>query len=472
MPAQRQLDAADVMFVAGETPAHYQHIALLIELRGVGRRRPDLSRIRAQCIARLAAVPKLRWKLQEVPFGMDRPYWIDDPDFRCERHVHAIAVPHPGDARELAMLVAQLYCHPLDRDRPLWGLWIIEGLQDRRVALLLEFHHCLMDGVGALKLLGQLCDGGPTDAAAPPVRDAAGVSTASGAAGRSLRAVMNLARMPGSVSRAVYNAVLPRVMEQLDPASTGHTNTAAPTVYFNGELSRDRAFVFGALPLGELKRLKARFGVTLNDLLLALVASAVREALLARGELPEEPLRATIPVSIRHGEDADFSNRVTNITATLATHLDDPLARLRAISEDCSHAKDRAQDGSPGMIELFQALPPLLIGGMMASLPAERAPQILGSNLVVSNVRGTTEPMHIAGARLAHMYPMSILTAAMGINVTCASLGDTLDVGITVDPRMVSEPWALLAGIEAALAHYARIGAAAGGPKSARRRTK
>jgi WS/DGAT/MGAT family acyltransferase len=327
-----------------------------------------------------------------------------------------------------------------------------------------------MDGVGALKLLDYLCDGGDARGDEPASPDAGTAGAPPGAATSSMRAVMNLARMPGSVSRAVYAALLPRIMEQLNPERSAHASVAAPSVSFNGELSRDRAFVFGALPLAPLKRLKAHFDVTLNDLVLALVSDAVRNMLLQQGELPAESLRATIPVSLRHGAEADYSNRVTNITVTLATHLEDPLARLRAISEDCRAAKATAHGGSSGVIELFQALPPLLIGGMMSSLPAGRAPQILGSNLVVSNVRGSSAPMHIAGARIEHMYPMSILTAGMGINVTCASHERSLDIGVTVDPRLVGQPWSLIAGLEAALAEYARIRATGPGRKSARAR--
>jgi WS/DGAT/MGAT family acyltransferase len=465
VPTPRQLDGADAMFVAGETPTHYQHVALLMQLRGAGRRRPDLERVRAQCIERLGQVPRLRWKLHEVPLGIDRPYWVDDPAFSFDHHVHRISLPRPGGALELAELVGHLYSHALDRSRPLWALWLIGGLQRNRIALLFEFHHCLMDGSGAMKLLDSLCDGAGPHAGKAPADDADAAGAPPDVAATSIRAALHLAQVPGSVTRAVYGALRPRLREQPGTGDGATAGAAAPTVSFNGELGQDRSFAFGEMPLAKLQRIKQAFGVTLNDLVLALASGAIRDMLLRHGELPGESLRATIPVSLREQGDVDYGNRVTNATVTLATHLEDPLARLHAIHADCSAAKAAAHGGSSGVIELFHALPPLLVGGVMGALPAERAPQILGSNLVVSNVRGAATPMHIAGARIEHIHPMSILTAGMGINITCASHEATLDVGITVDPRRVPDPWTLVADLEAALAEYARAAVA-------RRRTR
>jgi diacylglycerol O-acyltransferase len=157
---------------------------------------------------------------------------------------------------------------------------------------------------------------------------------------------------------------------------------------------------------------------------------------------------------LRLAEDAQLSNKVTNTTITLATHLKDPVARLQAINQESEQAKAQAHDGAIGVVELFQMMPPILISTMMESLPAEQAPQILGGNLIVSNVHGSPVPMYIAGARMENMYPMSILTAGMGVNFTCVSYLDSMDFGIIVDPDLMPHYETISSRLEGALIEY------------------
>ena len=180
----------------------------------------------------------------------------------------------------------------------------------------------------------------------------------------------------------------------------------------------------------------------------------MRDYLKTREELPRDSLRTNIPVSLRTSGDEQLSNRVTSATITLATDLEDPVARLQAIHEESEQAKARAHSGAPGIVELFQIMPPIMVSKLMDSLPADQAPQMLGANLVVSNVRGSAETMYIGGARIENLYPMSILTAGMGINFTCISYGRTMDFGVVVEPDLVADWEALADGLEATLGNY------------------
>ena len=214
--------------------------------------------------------------------------------------------------------------------------------------------------------------------------------------------------------------------------------------------------------------------MTVNDVILTLVSTSLRNYLDSRDELPELSLRTGIPVSLRTEEDDDFSNRVTQVPVTLATNIDDPVERLMAIHSECEDAKELARGGETGTIEFMQILPPLLVAAMMVATSPRQTTQLIGSNLIVSNVRGSDQPMYIAGARMETMYPMSIITSGLGLNFTCVSYNQHVDVGITIEPHLVPEPWSIIDGLEQALHEYLRLArkAARSGRASRRRATK
>jgi WS/DGAT/MGAT family acyltransferase len=199
--------------------------------------------------------------------------------------------------------------------------------------------------------------------------------------------------------------------------------------------------------------------------LLALVSTSLRDYMMAQDELPPLPLRTGIPVSLRTDEDAEISNRVTQVSVTLATDIADPLKRLRAISEDCDQAKQLAHGGGKGFVELMQTMPPLMVTAMMEATTPEQASQMMNSNLIISNVRSSNKPMYIAGARLETMYPMSIITPGMAVNFTCVSYSEQVDIGVTIEPQLVPEPWAIIDGLHRAIKEYKGLI-----PKPARRR--
>ena len=457
MASVRQLGKDDILFVAGETAEVYHHTAGLVVLDTSDC--PDFSfeYLRERVIERISDVPHFRWRLHEVPLALDMPYWVETENFCYEDHFKRIAVPSPGDREALSEVVAHLYSRHLDRSKPLWEFWFIEGLAGGKFAILQKLHHCMMDGQGASKLGELLCDFEP-NAKPRPVGD----SIRNARAGEipdwlqmSTTTALHLARFPGALSRQVFSMVSPRIMEKLGvKKSSGRRRSETPVSRFNGDVGADRGFVFGSLSLPDIKSVRKAFDVSVNDVLLALVSTTLRNYLLDRGELPELSLRTGIPISLRTDEDDAISNRVTQASVTLATNLADPVARLKAIHADCEEAKTVVRGGSGGFIEMIQALPPWMVTAMMGVSSPEQASQMLGSNLIVSNVRGSDRPMYVAGARLDTMYPMSIITPGMGINFTCVSYVDQVDVGVAIEPQLVPDPWHIIDGLQRALDQY------------------
>jgi WS/DGAT/MGAT family acyltransferase len=458
MPLIKQLSREDVMFVAGENSSIYQHVALLIVLDSSECAGFDYQQFRQHCVERVSLIPQFRWKLHSVPLGLDRPYWVEDENFSFNHHIKHIALPKPGDTASLREVAAHLYSKHLDRNRPLWEFWLIEGLEGGKCAFLQKFHHCMMDGEGAFKMLQIIGDFEPD----PPLKKTIDKSISEARAGsipslpeQSSKAWQHLARLPRDAAKGVYDILRPKILEQLVwPKSPQKEQPAVPTASFNGAISSERAVALCSLSLPDMKAIKNHFNVSLNDVVLALVSSAIRRYLLEYSQLPDEPLRTNIPVSLRSEVDDQLSNKVTTTTVTLATDLDDPLARLQAINLESEQSKAHAHSGAIGVVELFQMMPPILVSTLMDSLPEDQAPQMLGANLIVSNVRGSPVPMYIAGARMDNMYPMSILTAGMGVNFTCVSYRDNMDFGIIVDPDLLPHQDTIASGLEAALDEY------------------
>ena len=455
MHQPRQLTPQETFFVGGETDSVYQHTGGLVLLDARGRPEFGYETFRRHLEERIGGIPQFRWKLHEVPLGLDLPYWVEDEHFSFDHHVRRIAVPSPGDRKALGELVAFLYSRHLDRKRPLWETWFVEGLGDRQFALVQKLHHCMMDGEGANKLGERLIDLEP-DAPPRPVDPAISGAQAGSVPSpwrQSFNTWRRYMRLPADASREAIGAVTPMLRDRLR-GGTGYTGAPVPMAHFNGVISRDRAFAFGSLPLADLKAVKNHFDVTLNDVVMALVGTSLREYLDERDLLPEGSLRATFAVSLRTAEDDEFSNRVTTASTTLATDQPELVARLRAIARDSERAKKQARGGGKGILEHMQILPPVLIGALLNLARTELALAVAGGNLMVSNVRGSPLPLYMAGARTTAMYPMSIITPGSGINVTCISYVDNVDFGLTVEPSMFPDPWPLLDGLQRALADF------------------
>jgi diacylglycerol O-acyltransferase / wax synthase len=477
----QQLTSVDAQFLAMETSEIYGHVAGLAVYDPTTA--PD-GRLGVEDVCRLIGervhlLPPFRRRLATVPFDLDHPYWIDDPDFDLDFHVRESAVPPPGDDRQLAETVARIVARPLDRAHPLWEVYVIHGLRGGNVAVLSKVHHAAVDGISGAEILNVLLDADPAGRElSPPAQSrppkavpSQGEMLLRGVAGlprqpvRALRGlpttlahledVPGVGAIPGSnlVSRAA-NEVRRRLPGQegevLDTVAV-----RAPRTRFNDRVSAHRRFAFGSLSLDQIKAVKNAFGMTVNDVVMATCAGALRDWLLARGELPEEPLVAMVPLSVRTAqEQSAFGNRVSAMFVPIPTDLSDPVARLQAVHETMLVAKER-----------FKAVPATMLQDVSQMLPAAvftRASRVTAMvngvsrlrplNVVISNVPGARTPLYFAGARLVAQYPVSVVSDGAGLNITCQSYLDRVDFGVVGDRDQLDDAWSVIAALETSLA--------------------
>ena len=472
MAVIKQLTPDTTFFIGGETSCVYQHNGGLVLIDGKGRQDCGFDSFKRHLVERIGNIPQFRWKLHEVPLGLDLPYWVEDGHFSFDHHIRRIAVPSPGDRVALSELVSYLYSKHMDRSRPLWETWFVEGLADGQFAVLQKLHHCMMDGEGATRLSQIINDFEPDGEPAPV--DPSILEARPGPAPTQWQMSWNAARklstLPTRAGKEIADTVLPGLRKRISRVGSSKTSSRPPVplAHFNGDISAHRAFVFGSLPLADIKAVKNHFEVSVNDVVLALVASTLRDYLLQRGLLPADSLRAAMAVSLRVDDDDEFSNKVTSTSVTLATAIADPVGRLEAIAEESNRAKEKARGGGKGFMEYMQMLPPGVVNTMMSLTPPDQSVKMVGSNLLVTSVRGSDRSMYMGGLRQTAIYPIGILTPGMGINVTCVSYIDEIDCGITVEPDQFPDPWPLIDGLNTALADYLKLCK----PKSRPRRRK
>jgi WS/DGAT/MGAT family acyltransferase len=477
----RQLTSLDASFLALESSHQTGHVAGLTVLDPSTTKSGDLrfEDIRKLMEERLPLLPPLRWRLVEVPFGLDYPYWLDDPHFDLDFHVRELALPPGGAKEKLAEQVARIVSRPLDRSRPLWELYLIHGLEHGHKALLTKIHHSVVDGLSGAEIMSVLFDLAPEGRELPePQADGADAHTAAtktaaeptevemltrGLMGvpryplrilRSLpRALPNLDESPvfaGIPGTSLVAKVADRVSRTVSNRESGvlaHTHLKAPKTCFNGRISQHRRFAFGQIDLDEVKGVKNKHGVTVNDVVVSICAGAVRSWLLEHDELPPDPLVVQVPVSVRTDEQmGTFGNRIMLMSAPLFTNEPDPARRL-----------ELTHDALLAMKEHHKALPAELLQDTNHFIPpavfarAARATFAISTgrgrptwNLVVSNVPGPQFPLYCAGAELVANYPVSVITHGMGLNFTVMSYRGHMDFGIVGDREQMPDLWSML----------------------------
>ena len=458
----RQLTSLDAQFLALETNRQSGHVGGLAILDPSTRPGGsiDVGDITALLQERLPLLPPFRWKLVEVPLGLDYPYWIEDDAFDLDFHVRELALPAPGSQAQLTEQVARIFSRPLDRARPLWELYVIHGLEDGNVAVLTKIHHSLIDGLSGAEIMGLLLDTVPEgrdDLPAAPERNGA-AEHQPGQLEMLGRGLLGVPRYPlralRSLPRALPNVAETGALGNLPGAGTigGIANRLqrtitrtpgvarpkfeAPRTTFNGRVSPHRRFAFGEMGLDEVKEVKNVYGVTVNDVIVSICAGAVRRWLIEHNELPEVPLVAQIPVSVRTGEQAGtYGNRILLMSVPFHTEIEDPIERLQITHESLADMKER-----------HRALPAELLQDANHFIPPavfHRAAQLTfrlstgvgrpAWNLVVSNVPGAQFPLYMAGAKLVANYPVSVITDGMGLNITVMSYNGQMDFGVVAD---------------------------------------
>ena len=458
----QRLTAFDAGFLYMETPTLHMHtlkISVLDPSTVPGGY--SFERVKEVLTSRLHLLPPFRRRLVTVPLHLHHPVWIEDPDFDIDRHVHRVEVAPPGGMREFSELCSRVASTQLDRSKPLWELWVVEGLEHGHVGFVAKIHHAAADGVAAAAMLASVLDPSPEIGDPPPperpwrpdpvptnrelLRDALRVWLGT------MANVPSLLRRTATGLRAVVRRR--RTAEVSPPIPLVGT----PKTSFNRGLTANRHFVMTSMSLTDVKDVKEAFGVTVNDVVLAVCAGGLRRYLERRDELPVRSLVAGVPVSTRAGQPDDGvyrANVVSNMFTSLCTDIEDPGERIRRINEVTKAAKDVHNAlGADMLMDWIELTPPgpfrawmRLYSGL--NLADRHRPAI---NLVVSNVPGPREPLYIAGAKLAAIYSMGPILEGIGLNVTVWSYLDELGFGIVACPEIMPDLWDLVVDMHDAL---------------------
>lgn len=452
-----RLSGLDAAFLYLETDAGHMHVAM-VGIYDVTTMTDGYSfdSFKQHIADRLHVVAPFRRRLVEVPFQFHHPVWIEDPDFDLDYHVRRVTCPTPGGRRELAEVASEIASIPLDRSRPLWEAWIVEGLKHDRIGFIVKIHHAAIDGSSGAEIMTALYDLSPQAAPVEPVplptervpNDLELISYAAMSKLRRARDVVPLvSRTVGSVSALVRNALD-------DSSKHGAVPLTAPRTPFNQSIGSQRSVAFARVPLDEAKAIKEALGVKVNDVVLELCSATLRRYLQLHDALPDEPLLAVCPVSVRTDDEANTGgNKVSAMFASLATDLDDPRDRLDTIRESTEGAKeDHNAIGARTLTDWAEWAAPRTFGlasRLYSSMNLANQHRPI-HNLVISNVPGPPFPLYLAGAELVAAYPMGPIMDGAGLNITVLSYRNHIDIGFLADAGLVPDVWEVAAQVRPA----------------------
>ncbi len=441
------LSGLDATFLYVETPETPMHVGgLNIFELPPGYDGDFLEDVRKHIASRMHLSPIFQRKLVNMPFELANPIWVADDDLDLEYHIRSTVLPKPGSRAQLDKLVGRLHSSLLDRSRPLWEFYVIEGLQTpanappgtRHVAFYSKVHHCALDGAGGAVLANAIMDLGPVprEVKKAPARramatDNFGIAelTAAGLKNTALQTIKLAKTLPAMIGTA-------RQLLRPNAAVQGaeKTNWFAPKTPLNVSITNQRLFAGFSLPLAEIKHIAKANDVSLNDVVLAICSGALRNYLGDLGCAPAEPMLAAVPVSLREAGNTDMNNQVSMMRVSMASHIADPLERLQTIKRSSSAAKATSASVKSVTPTDFPSLgAPWLLSGMASlfgrSKLANRMPPL--ANVAISNVPGPKFALYMAGAKMITYYPVSIAVHSMALNVTVQSYNGSLDFGLT-----------------------------------------
>lgn len=473
MAAQQHLDrlsALDASFLANESPVSHMHVGAVTIFEGPP---PAFDDVLELLRSRLHLVPRYRQRLATPPLETGRPLWVDDDHFELEYHVRHTALPEPGSEEQLLNLAGRVMSQQLDRSKPLWELWVVEGLEDDRFALLSKTHHALIDGVSGVDLATVVFDLEPTpreadhpgeawNAARPPGAADLVAAGVRGAIRTSLELATGAVRAATRPQRALHGAR--DVAEGLGELVWAGLNPAPPTP-LNVDIGPHRRFVGVRLRLADFKEVKTRYGTTVNDVVLACVAGALRSWLRSRGVRTEGlELRALVPVSVRaQDEHGTLGNRIVAMRGPLPVYVEDPLQRLTVVKEAMDDLKSSKQAvGAATLTAVNSFAPPTILAQASRLNFSTRL-----FNLIVTNVPGPQFPLYVQGRRLLDIFPVAFLPRGHALAIAIMSYDGAVDFGLLADLDAVPDVQDIgdaIAAELAALVELARAGEGAAAP--------
>ena len=446
------LSVQDASFLHIETGNTQMHIGGVSIFEGPA---PAYEDVAAMVVGKLAAVPRYRQKVRFTPFGLSRPVWVDDPHFKLSYHLRHTALPSPGGEAELRNLTGRVMAQQLDRAKPLWEMWIVEGLEEGRWALVNKVHHCMVDGVSATDLLSVMLDPDPdtppgepdawTAAPEPSDFEVLTQSVSDSLHPReALAGVAEAARAPRRIFSELTAAAgaLVAARKFLKPVSSSLTGPVGP----------HRRWSWAQASMRDVKAIRAGLGGTVNDVVLAAISRGFRDLLESRGEpLDGRTVRTMVPVSVRTGsEKGTYNNRVSAVFVDMPVGVADPLERLADVGAQMAELKSSQKAVAGEVLTSLSGFAPsmLLALGMRA---AARSPQMTFET-VTTNVPGPQRPLYAAGRRMVVSYPYVPVAGAVRIVVAIFSYDGHLAFGVTGDHDAVPDIDVLCDGIESGIA--------------------
>src|ERR1700754_5082079 len=453
----QRLSGLDASFLYLETAKQPLHVCSILELdTSTMPGGYTFDRFRDAFSLRIKALPQFREKLADSRFNLDHPVWVDDKDFDVDRHLHRIGLPSLGGRRELAEICGHIASLPLDRSRPLWEMWVIDGVADTDpraggvLAVMTKVHHAAADGVTGANLLSQLCTVEPDVPPPEPVDGPGGAGPLQIAAG----GLMHFASRPLQLANVLPTTVA-TVVKTLRRARGGLTMAApfaGPPTRFNAAVTGDRNVALAQLDLADVKTVKDRFKVSVNDVVMALCAAVLRWFLSDHGELPAKSLVAMVPVSVHDKSDRPGHNQLSGMFCGLETNIDNPAERLRAIARSNAAAKNHSSAISPTLLQDWAQVAARAVFGSIFRLVADSP--LIGNpvhNLIVPNVAGPQATLYFLGCEVEAMYPLGPLFHGCGLNITVMSLNGKLNVGVISCPDLMPDLWRLADDFNVAL---------------------
>jgi WS/DGAT/MGAT family acyltransferase len=438
----------DASFLHIEGPNNPMHIGGVSIFEGPA---PPFERLEEMVGGKLDLVPRYRQKVRFVPLGLGRPVWVQDPHFNLSYHLRHSALPRPGTEEVLRKTAARIFAQHLDRRKPLWEIWMVEGLSESRWALLSKVHHCMVDGVSATDLMTVMFEDGPgadPERTWTPEPEPSSVELV-------LRTLGRQASSPSEQLRVVRAAARrPRAsLAKAGGLVRGMTSTAGllrplGSSSLTGPVGPHRTWSTASVHLSDVKAIRAGLGGTVNDVVLAIVSGGLRQLLSARGEqVDDRTVRALVPVSVRRpGERGSYNNRVSAMFAELPIGIVDPVARLQSIRAQMDGLKQSSQAVAGDVLTSLSGFaPPLLLalGGRLAA----RSPS-LGVQTGVTNVPGPQQPLQTLGRRMLESFPFVPVIGHVRISIAIFSYDGNLYFGVTGDYDSSSDIDILTAAIE------------------------